>query len=121
MKIAVSSQGTTLDSPLDPRFGRAAGFIVHDLDSGETTYQNNDQNMSLAQGAGIQAAMTVAGTGADAVITGHVGPKAFLALAKGSIQVYLLANQSTVAQAIEAFKQGRLELAQGPDKEGHWA
>jgi len=29
-KIAVSSEGPTLDSPVDPRFGRAAGFVIID-------------------------------------------------------------------------------------------
>ena len=30
MKIAISSSGKTLDSPLDPRFGRCAWFLVID-------------------------------------------------------------------------------------------
>ena len=29
-KIAITSEGPTLDDSLDPRFGRAAGFIVVD-------------------------------------------------------------------------------------------
>ena len=30
MKIAISSQGQTLDSQIDPRFGRAAYFLIID-------------------------------------------------------------------------------------------
>ncbi|WP_457571627.1 NifB/NifX family molybdenum-iron cluster-binding protein [Desulfovulcanus sp.] len=119
MKIAISAQSNSLDSPVDSRFGRAQGFIVYDLDTDEFEYVPNAQNMGLPQGAGIQAAQNVAQTGAKAVITGHVGPKAFLALEKGGIEVYF-GGTRTVAQAIEDFRSGKLEKAQDADKPGHW-
>jgi predicted Fe-Mo cluster-binding NifX family protein len=34
MKFAVASQGNDLQSPLDPRFGRAKYFIVVDTETG---------------------------------------------------------------------------------------
>lgn len=119
MKIAVSSQGKDIDAQVDPRFGRAAGFIVYDDESTETTYHDNAQNLALAQGAGIQAAMNVSETGAKAVITGHVGPKAFAALKKGNIAVYLT-QVSTVKEALDAWKNGELNPADTADKPGHW-
>ncbi|MGE4299559.1 MAG: NifB/NifX family molybdenum-iron cluster-binding protein [Desulfovibrionaceae bacterium] len=119
MKIAISTSGETLDSPVDPRFGRAAGFLVVDTDTGAATYATNAQNLSLAQGAGIQAAMNVANTGATTVITGHVGPKAFTALSKGNIAIYF-AEGGSVAQALAALAAGTLEQASGADKPGHW-
>ncbi|MCM0754570.1 NifB/NifX family molybdenum-iron cluster-binding protein [Desulfovibrio aminophilus] len=122
MKIAISVQGKDLGSPLDPRFGRAEGFLVCDTEGGEPVYVPNSQNMSLAQGAGLQAAQTVAGAGAQAVVTGHVGPKAFLALNKGRIAVHLVPQgaAATAAQALELFRAGKLPEAQGADKDGHW-
>lgn len=119
MKIAITSQGQTLDSSIDPRFGRAAGFVLVDTESGDIDYADNTQNLTLAQGAGIQAAQNVARTGAQAVITGHVGPKAFTALNKGKIDIYLGAA-GTVQEALEAFKSGNLSAADAADKEGHW-
>ncbi|MFO7597475.1 MAG: NifB/NifX family molybdenum-iron cluster-binding protein [Desulfocurvibacter africanus] len=119
MKIAVSTQGNGLDSPLDPRFGRASGFVIVDSDTLEHTYVPNAQNMSLSQGAGIQAAQCVANAGAKAVITGHVGPKAYVALDRGKIAVYLR-DGGTAREALEAFKAGSLAKAGGPDKDGHW-
>ncbi len=119
MKIAVSTQGKELDSPLDPRFGRAAGFMVVDSDTLEHTYVPNSQNLALAQGAGIQSAQCVANAGAGAVITGHVGPKAYMALDRGGINVYLQ-DGGTVREALEAFKAGRLSPASGADRDGHW-
>ena len=119
MKVAISTSGNSLDSPVDPRFGRATGFLVVDTETQAITYASNEQNLSLAQGAGIQAAMNVANTGAKAVITGHVGPKAFTALSQGNIAIYL-AQGGTVAQALAALAAGTLEPANGADKPGHW-
>jgi len=119
MIIAISSQGPGLDSPVDPRFGRAAGFVVVDTETGQDSWHDNEQNLQLAQGAGIQAAQNVARTGANALITGHVGPKAFLALDKGGIKIFLGA-QGTVADALRAQQDGAMAPAAGPDKEGHW-
>jgi hypothetical protein len=59
MKIAISSSGKTLDSALDPRFGRCAWFLV--IDPADMRYEVFD-NQSAAQssGAGIQAAQFLA-------------------------------------------------------------
>ena len=119
MKIAISCQSNDLNSEIDPRFGRAKGFLVCDTDSDEYEFVDNDQNLNAAQGAGIQSAQKVAATGARAVITGHVGPKAFTALDKGNIKVHLIGG-GTVAEAIAAFREGRLETASEADKPGHW-
>ncbi len=119
MKIAISSQGETLDSMVDPRFGRAKGFLVYDLATETTEYASNDQNLNIAQGAGIQTAQNVAKTGAQAVITGNIGPKAFSALNQGNIAMYLFTN-GTVADAIEAYKKGDLTPTADANKPGHW-
>ena len=79
-KIAITSEGPALDDLVDPRFGRAAGFVVVDLESMETRYIDNGQTQVMAQGAGIQAAELVARAGVSCVLTGFVGPKAFQAL-----------------------------------------
>lgn len=121
MKIAVSCQGQDLNSAVDPRFGRAAGFMICDTDSGEATYLSNGGNLNLPQGAGLQTAQSVAQSGAKAVISGHVGPKAFMALAKGRIAVHLVTDAGlTVAQAVQLFKDGKLPEAKDANTAGHW-
>lgn len=119
MKIAITSQAPGLDSALDPRFGRATGFVIVDTEGGEPQWTDNEQNLQLAQGAGIQSAQNVAATGAKAVVTGHVGPKAYLALDKGGIAIHLC-DKGTVAEALDAFINDSLPKAAGPDKDGHW-
>ena len=64
MKIVVTSQGTNLDSPVDPRFGRAKHFLLVDSDTMQTTAHDNAQNLNAPQGAGIQAAQAVYNLGA---------------------------------------------------------
>ena len=120
MKVAVTSQGRELDPPVDPRFGRAKYFLVVDTETGDFSATDNSQNLNAAQGAGIQAGKNVVDLGVEAVITGHVGPKAFATLQAGGMQVYTGAT-GTAAEAVEQFKAGALKQSTGADVEGHWA
>ena len=119
MKVAVTAQGRELNSPVDPRFGRAKFFVIVETETGEFTAADNTQNLNAVQGAGIQAGRNVVELGVQSVITGHVGPKAFSTLQAGGVQIYTGAD-GTVADAIEQFKAGRLKQASGADVEGHW-
>ncbi len=108
-KIAITSEGPTLDDPVDPRFGRAAGFIIVDLETMDFKYQDNGASQARAQGAGIHAAEVVSQAGVDAVLTGFVGPKAFQALAATGVQVAQDLENMTVREAIERLKKGEVE------------
>jgi len=119
MKIAITAQGEQMQSPVDPRFGRAKWFIVIDTETGAFEAVDNKKNFDAAQGAGIQASRNVAEFGTHAVITGNVGPKAFAALKAAGISVYIGAA-GTVQEALDKFKAGALESAQGANVEGHW-
>ena len=81
MKIVVTASGRTLADAMDTRFGRARYFLLVDSDTGTVAAHDNAQNLNAVQGAGIQAAEAVARLGAEAVVTGNVGPKAFRTLA----------------------------------------
>jgi len=120
MRVVVTSQGPTLDSPTDPRFGRARYLILMDTDTGEYSSVDNDINLNASQGAGIQTGKRLVELKAQAVITGHAGPKAFSTLDAGGIAVYVGAS-GTVSQALEQFKAGTLERIQSANVEGHWA
>jgi len=119
MKIAVTSQGPEMDSAVDPRFGRAQHFIVVDTDTGQFSAVDNNMNLNAVQGAGIQAGRNVVELAVQAVITGHVGPKAFATLQAGGVNVYTGAA-GTVAEAVEQFKAGKLQPTASADVEGHW-
>jgi len=114
MKVAVTSLGESLESPVDRRFGRARFLILIDADSGQWSAHGNERNLEAAQGAGIQSAQRVAELGAEAVITGHCGPKAFATLTAAGIAVYPEA-EGTVQDALDAFRTGSLEKADAAD------
>ncbi len=109
MKILITSRGSELDDEVDPRFGRAAWFILYDVDSGDFSAQANDA--ATGQGAGIQAAQTVSELGAECVITGNIGPNAIRVLQEARIDVCFVSG-GTVRDAIQSFRDGRLLTAQ---------
>jgi len=119
MKVAVTAQGPDMTSEVDSRFGRARFFIAVDTETGEFAAMDNVQNVNAVQGAGIQAARHVIELGVGAVLTGHVGPKAFSTLQAGGVEIYVGAVGS-VANAVRQFKAGQLERAGQPDVQGHW-
>ena len=119
MKLAVTSTGKGLDANLDPRFGRAAYFIIVDPETMEFEVVENNQNLNLPQGAGIQAGKTIVDNKVDVLITGHCGPKAFKVLRSAGTKVMTGAG-GTVTDAIAQFKNRELEISAEADVEGHW-
>jgi len=119
MKIAITADRKGDGAQVDPRFGRAKYFAVCDTDSGECEYVDNAQNLNAMQGAGVQAAAAVAHTGAEVVITGNCGPKAFASLGQSGIKVVVGASGG-VAEVLETFKRGEYEYADQSNVEGHW-
>jgi predicted Fe-Mo cluster-binding NifX family protein len=117
-KIAVTSEGPTLDHQVDPRFGRAAGFVVVDLETMGIQYLDNGHSQAMSRGAGIQAAELIARAGVGCLLTGYLGPKAFEALSAAGIQVGQNLEGLTVRQAVERFKSGQVVMAQAANRSG---
>ena len=87
MRIAITTAGYGLDSPVETRFGRAPRFLIYHSKTGAFTLLENSQNLDAAQGAGIQSAMHLCNEGVNCVITGNCGPKAFATLDAADIKV----------------------------------
>lgn len=120
MKVAVTSNGKDLTADVDPRFGRAAYFIIVDPDTMEYEAVENTQNMGLPQGAGIQAGKTIVENKVDVLLTGNCGPKAFKVLEAAGIKVVINASGS-IKDVIHQFKNGELgNYAKTPNVDGHW-
>jgi len=112
MKICITSEGKTLDSKVDPRFGRCQNFILVNPDTLEFEAIENS-NINQAGGAGIQSGQLMASKGIKAVLTGNVGPNAFQTLNAGGIDIYTGVSGS-VKEAIEAYKSGKLKKTESP-------
>ncbi len=119
MKIAISSQGKTLDSELDPRFGRAAYILVVDTETLDFEAFDNNDNKNAFKGAGIQAAAMVCDKNAEVLLTGFCGPNAFQTLDAAGVKV--VSDQSgRVIDVVQKFKQGGAVYAENANKDGHW-
>ncbi len=119
MKIAITANGKTLDSPMDPRFGRAPFILIIDSEGGLLEVIDNSTNVNAMRGAGIQAAKSMADRGVAVLITGHCGPNAFTALQAAGIKVG--ADQSgLVKDVLVRFKNGEITFADKPNAEAHW-
>lgn len=119
MKIAITATADSLDADLDGRFGRAAGFIIYDMESGLFEYIENSQNRAATEGAGIQASKKVIESGAGALITGNLGPKAYQVLSKAGISLFYSPG-GTVKESLEHYRDGTLARAEGASAEAHW-
>ena len=107
MKLCVTALNNTIDSPIDPRFGRCSHFIIVDADSLDYEAFPNP-NIESSGGAGIQSGQFISSHKVDAVLTGHVGVNAIQTLSAGGITVFTEIS-GTVRQAIEDYKAGKLK------------
>ena len=118
MKIAITSLGETLEAKVDPRFGRAARFMVVDTETMDFNAFKNE-NVDAAGGAGINSAKLVIDAGAEAVLTGNCGPNAAQTLRAAGVKLYTEVT-GTVAEAVELFKSGNLKEADSPNVQPHF-
>ncbi len=117
MKIAVSAAGDNLEAEVSPVFGRCPYHLFVDAESLEFEAQPNPA-LSAPGGAGIQAAQFIADKGVGAVLTGNVGPNAHGVLRAAGVEVYLTTG-GTVREAVQAFKDGKLQSVSQPSVGSH--
>ena len=108
MKVAFTAQGDGWREKIDLRFGRARGFFIVDTENEQTEFVDNKTNVEAAHGAGTSAAQTVINAGVKALVTGSVGPKAGSVLKAAGIKVYVVEGGTSLKDAYEMFKQGKL-------------
>ncbi len=117
MKIVVTANGDQLDAPISPVFGRCPIYMFVDPETLAFEAIENPA-ISASAGAGIQATQFVVERGAQALLTGNIGPNAANALQAADVPVYHIL-EGTVRQAAEMFQQGRLSLLGGANVPSH--
>jgi len=107
MKIAISSDGTTIESKIDQRFGRCKYFLI--VDTEDTTKIEAIENQGALQGhgAGIKAAQQIGELDVKTAITGSLGPNATAVLDKLDIKAYHASG--TVKYALDSFVNDKLD------------
>ncbi|GAH71879.1 unnamed protein product [marine sediment metagenome] len=107
-----------MDSQVDPRFGRAAYFVIVDTETMDFSVIENE-SAAAAGGAGISSGKVVIDADVEAVLTGNCGPNAERTLTAAGVKLYT-AVTGTVAEAVELFKSGKLTEAAGPNVQPHF-
>ena len=107
MKVCISSNGSSVDSIMDPRFGRAAYFAIADTGTMDFEIIENTAAAS-GGGAGITSGQLMVDKGVQALVTGNVGPNAMNVLRAAEIDVYK-GYPISVKENLERFKKGLLE------------
>lgn len=102
MKIAITSEGNTLSSLIDSRFGRCAFFAILDTDTQATEFFPNPAK-ELSEGAGPAAVQFIASKGVKKVIAGEFGMKIKSLLNTLNIEMLVETNKN-VSDIIKQFK-----------------
>jgi len=118
VKVAITSQGDSLDAQVDLRFGRCPYFIIVDLEGRKIEAVPNSASGAMG-GAGPQAAQTIVDKGVEAVITGNVGPNAFQTLKAANIKIYQGAF-GTVKETLTKYEIGELKELSNSSVPGHF-
>lgn len=100
-KICFTSTGKDLNSEIDPKFGRAAYFLLLDPVAMRIEVMENPHKGAM-QGAGIKSAQSLVDHGVKILLTGKVGPKADEVLRSAGIQT-ITGVSGKVQDAIQNF------------------
>ena len=109
MRIVISSDGDTIESNVDMRFGRCRYFLTVDIEDSKITDVKAVENegAAMGHGAGIKAAQQAGNLKPDKIITGNLGPNAFNVLNQLNITAYM--GSGTVKDSIQKMIEGKLE------------
>lgn len=107
MKIAIPAEEKKLDALVSQSFGRTDFYAIIDTDTAECSFIVNP-GASSQGGAGIKAAQAVVDSGAEVIITFHLGQNAADVLKPAGVRI-LKAVSGTVAELRDRFMAGTLD------------
>ncbi len=102
MKIAITSDGNSLESKLDSRFGRCSFFVLYDTETKDVRFIENANQLNQ-EGAGPATAQIVASLGVQRVYSGEFGKKAADILKDLSIEMIPLRDAAVSVAAVIAM------------------
>lgn len=104
MKIAVTSDGPTLDDRVGAVFSRCEYYLIVETD--DLSFEVLQNPFVFAETCqGIGAARLVVGKGAKAVLTTTSKPAGYLALQTANVELFMGVT-GTVEEAVERYKAG---------------
>lgn len=106
MKIAVPSDGRTLESNICISFGRCEQFLIVDSESMDFSILDNSAVAEMG-GAGIKAAQSIVDNSCETLITMHLGENAADVLKPADVKM-IRGKSGTVKENIELYNKGKL-------------
>ncbi|MDF1550793.1 MAG: NifB/NifX family molybdenum-iron cluster-binding protein [Bacteroidales bacterium] len=101
MKVAITSTGNTLESTIDPRFGRCAYFVIYDTESKGMEFIPNP-NKEAEEGAGPASVQLVASRNVNKIVSGEFGMKIKSLLDSLKIQMIVLKEpEKTIKEVMD--------------------
>jgi len=119
MKICITSLGSNLNSPIDPRFGRSQYFLFLD-EKGDLKEVSSNPGILARGGAGITAAQRIVNQGVKVLITGNVGPNAVSVLGTSKVKIFLCPMGIKAKEAFLMWKENKLTEVKEPSVPGHF-
>ncbi len=107
MKVCITSQGPTLESPTEERFGRAPFFIIIETENGSHEAVTNPFTAG-AGGVGPKAAQILIANNVKALVSGQVGGNAREVLVSAGISMYACKAGGSVKEAFDQFMNNAL-------------
>lgn len=106
MKIIITCQGNTIESYLDPRFGRCSFFCVYDTEKDSVNFVKNE-NKEATEGAGPASVAFVANYNARKIVSGEFGFKIKKMLNELEIQMIMIKENKTIKEIIDYIKENK--------------
>jgi predicted Fe-Mo cluster-binding NifX family protein len=108
MRLAIATDGTTLESEVCPSFGRTETFLIVDTETLEVEVLPNAAAHAQG-GAGIVAAQALVDAGVDAAVALYLGQNAADVLTSAGVPVYK-GVPGTAAETVRRFNANELTV-----------
>lgn len=117
MKIVITASGKEQNSLTNQHFGRCPYFVFYDAQCEDWIFEPNPAAEETS-GAGIKAAQYILDKGAEVILTGEVGPKAWQVLESSQVKVYQVPEVSLL-EALNIYKEGKAQILNNPTTTAH--
>lgn len=108
MKIAIALEENKYESQVDKRFGRAAYFLIIDIETKKYKIVENEAKNEVS-GAGLKVIRNLIAWKVDEIVAEEVGPKAVMLIKELEIPIYKLGNINKVEEVLKAYNQKNLK------------
>jgi len=106
MKIALTTEGPSLEDAVSSRFARAPYFLIVDVDTLQCDVVSNTSTVDVAAGLGLKAAWIVVNRHASMVITGRMGGNARRILEEHDVEIVTGVSGISAREAVSQYRSG---------------